>query len=205
MHPRQLLLAASLVALPSTIALSAEARSAKADAEALVATIPLAVRVYDSTGLPASALDRALAVAAAPLDAADIETSWRRCHTGCDAPLLRDELVVRIVPGGTAIGTARLMTLGDAMIDRSSGSGRLATIYLDRVVQLAKAAAVDVTRLLGYAIAHELGHLLLGDISHSRTGLMRATWTDDDIRRWRSSDWRLTSKEVAAIRARWAR
>ena len=74
--------------------------------------------------------------------------------------------------------------------------------YLDRVVRLARAAGVDVARLLGYAIAHELGHLLLADTGHSRDGLMRAVWSDDELRRSRASDWRLTSREAAAIRAR---
>jgi hypothetical protein len=34
-------------------------------------------------------------------------------------------------------------------------------------------------RLLGYAIAHEIGHLLLGTTDHTRVGLMRGRWTHE--------------------------
>jgi hypothetical protein len=30
-------------------------------------------------------------------------------------------------------------------------------------------------------MAHEIGHLLLGANSHSRTGIMRAFWSGDDL------------------------
>jgi hypothetical protein len=35
--------------------------------------------------------------------------------------------------------------------------------------------------ILGHAMAHELGHLLLGTNSHSSDGLMRAQWNRGDL------------------------
>jgi hypothetical protein len=37
--------------------------------------------------------------------------------------------------------------------------------------------------VLGYAIAHELGHVLLHSDAHARTGLMKGTWSEPDWQR----------------------
>jgi hypothetical protein len=37
--------------------------------------------------------------------------------------------------------------------------------------------------ILAQALAHEMGHVLLPYPSHSLTGIMRADWDGDDIRR----------------------
>jgi hypothetical protein len=169
--------------------------------------MPLAVRVYDTAGLPDSTHTAALAVASVALAAADIEPVWRRCDGGraaarCDTPLRSGELVVRIVRARGPVKLSRPHVLGDAMIDTSTGAGRLATIYFDRVAALARASSVDVPRLLGHAIAHELGHLLLATSTHSGRGLMRAVWTPAHVRRTTQVDWSFTDQEVAAIRTR---
>jgi hypothetical protein len=36
------------------------------------------------------------------------------------------------------------------------------------------------TSLLGYVLAHELGHILQGVARHSKTGVMKAAWDDED-------------------------
>jgi hypothetical protein len=50
-----------------------------------------------------------------------------------------------------------------------------ATVLYDRVHAYARRYHVNSPVLLGYAIAHELGHLLLPPQSHSPAGLMRAS------------------------------
>ena len=63
-------------------------------------------------------------------------------------------------------------------------------------------AGMPVQALLGYAIAHELGHLLLASNAHNTKGLMRPIWRDHELRSARSADWTFTGQEVAAIRRR---
>ena len=92
--------------------------------------------------------------------------------------------------------------LGDAFVDTGSASAVLATVYIDRVARVAKAAGIDPGTLLGYAVAHELGHLLLATNSHGVRGLMRSTWRDDELRSDRKTDWAFTVEETAAIRSR---
>jgi hypothetical protein len=129
----------------------------------------------------------------------------------CGRRLEAGELVLRIVSAqrsGTPRGAASLrasasmLPLGDAFVDLGTQSGVLATVYVDRVAALGDAAGMNVARLLGYAIAHEIGHLLLGTSAHGTRGLMRPLWSSDELRRGRSGDWMFTETEVNAIRAR---
>ena len=65
---------------------------------------------------------------------------------------------------------------------------------------VARRARVDTSLLTGRAMAHELGHLLLGTSGHAAAGLMRAFWSDETLRSWSSADWELLPSEVEAIR-----
>jgi hypothetical protein len=195
MHPRTLLVLILLMTVPSPPAASG----------AELAALPLTVRVYDGTAMPATTRAKALAVAASTLADAGLDTLWRHCDPAggghrCDSAPSSDELLVRLVSRETAASTR--VTLGEALIDRATGSGQLATIYVDRVRTRARATSADIAQLLGRAIAHELGHLLLSTASHGTDGLMRAMWSDAHIRRPRAGDWSFTRNEVALIRAR---
>ena len=63
-----------------------------------------------------------------------------------------------------------------------SESGIYATIYYPRVEEYAKAGIATHSQILGHAIAHEMGHLLLGPVPHARFGIMRGRWTAEDLR-----------------------
>jgi hypothetical protein len=173
---------------------------------AVIPGIEIAVRVYDSAGLEPHVRQAALHEAASALAAAGMDVRWESCQrqqaSACAKPLKRDEFAVRIVRRQTDPGHRGALPLGDAFVDAASGTGVLATIYLNRVEWLASAAEGDAATLLGRAIAHELGHLLLATTAHGETGLMRAVWSRDEIRRARRADWAFTDTEIAAMRAR---
>jgi hypothetical protein len=57
-----------------------------------------------------------------------------------------------------------------------SESGVYATIYYPRVEEYAKERIATHSQILGHAIAHEMGHLLLGPVPHARFGIMRGEW-----------------------------
>ena len=52
--------------------------------------------------------------------------------------------------------------------------GRLAFVLINRVNKIANGYGTARSIVLGAAIAHELGHLLISK-EHTRTGLMKAT------------------------------
>ena len=54
--------------------------------------------------------------------------------------------------------------------------GDLASVSFSCVKEEAAKFGVSSYAVLGPVIAHEIGHLLLGQQSHSPTGIMRARW-----------------------------
>lgn len=59
--------------------------------------------------------------------------------------------------------------------------GSQAAVFYTKIAGFHSISLVDPGTLLGYAMAHELGHLLLGSNSHSPTGLMSADWRTADL------------------------
>lgn len=56
-------------------------------------------------------------------------------------------------------------------------------VFWTRAQQLHTSSAVDLGRILGSVMAHEIGHILLGASSHSASGLMQARWGSDELDR----------------------
>jgi len=167
------------------------------------------VRVYNTGVVPAAVQSAAMRAAAMTLAAAGVGTSWQTCgeasdattSTRCEMPLGPSELSVRFVnlPGiASAHGE---LPLGYSLVDTNTGTGKLATIYVDRVRWLAVEAGTDMPTLVGLALAHEIGHLLLGTKTHARAGLMRAIWSRAELQKGEAADWRFGRTEAARMRA----
>jgi len=173
-------------------------------AGAVTAWTDVVVRVYDASGVLEGTNRTALDYARKTVEAASIDVIWRLCATpqACNAPMAPGELAIRIVRSPGPRRYHGLMPLGDAMLDTRSGSGVLATIYVDRVEWLARQAGAEIRVLLGRAIAHELGHLLMATTTHGPVGLMRALWSQEEVRRGRPRDWSFAANELAVIRRR---
>jgi hypothetical protein len=193
----------------------------------LTLSLVLIVRIYDSSGL--SDLDRrgAVNVAAEILEAANVPTTWPDCRPAptphpkpteagkqgngdfnafvCAQPMEGSEFAVRIVRDSAgshpAPSQARAdrQPLGYALVDPERGGGALATVYLKPIRGMAAGAATPTPVLLGRAIAHEIGHLLLGDNSHTAEGLMRAVWSLETMRRNAAADWRFSDEQATAL------
>jgi hypothetical protein len=160
------------------------------------------VRVYQSPEVTVEALRAALTVAEATFAAASIGVVWRVCGPAeCNTPPAPTERLVRLVraPQGGNLDTR---CLGDALIDPLNGTGVLATVYVDRVLGLARHLDIDHRTLLGRTIAHEIGHLLLATNTHGTSGLMREIWSPEELLASRADDWFLHPLEAAAIRQR---
>jgi hypothetical protein len=167
----------------------------------------ITVRVYHGGAVTEAAEMQALGTAARILAAADLMPRWAHCHAGtrddsCPRPLGPRELALRLTRTGRAVPQARAVALGDALLDAGSAGPALATVYLDRVDDLARRSHTDTSALLGRAIAHELTHLLTGSGRHAPAGLMRPVWLAAELRHERAEDWSLDAANVAAIRAR---
>ena len=165
------------------------------------------LRTYE-TSAALGDLSPALAAAAAILEDAGIAVTWVSCDvvfvqrddSACLAPLAANELAIRFVRLPPHPAEPDVVTLGDSFIDTRLRTGSLATIYVNRVATLAGRCGMDVQTLLARAMAHEIGHLLLGTSAHASSGLMRAAWSQAALRRERADDWRFTPRDGQAMR-----
>jgi hypothetical protein len=164
----------------------------------------IVVRSYDTAGIPADTIEPAHVIVAELLDQAGISATWRDCRTPdgpmsrsqdrCDDVLSVRELVVRIVAAPRTISNSE--TLGYSHVDVRMRMGTLATVFADRVRDLARELHVSEGTLLGRAMTHEVGHLLLGTLEHSDSGLMREHWSS----RGRPPDWIFSSAQASTMR-----
>jgi len=87
------------------------------------------------------------------------------------------DVVLRVLPG-SAQNTSRDTRLGFAILPA------LASVYYEYAVRLTKSddVKIELPIILGCAIAHELGHLLLGPNNHSIAGIMEVEWKPEQLR-----------------------
>ena len=74
------------------------------------------------------------------------------------------------------------------------------TIYSRRVDQYAQERIASRSQILAYAMAHEIGHLLLGPVPHTLFGIMRGRWTTQDLQSMAQGDLRFSGQQSAVIR-----
>jgi hypothetical protein len=96
---------------------------------------------------------------------------------------------------------SRPRMMGNALGD-SRGTEGTAFVYRDRVLDVARARNLDVGTLLAYAMAHEMGHLLLPYPSHAVTGIMHIDWDGADFAQMSGGTLRFTAAEASSIRTR---
>jgi len=77
-------------------------------------------------------------------------------------------------------------------------------VFYNRVEAVAMEHAADsranTAQILGHAIAHEIGHLLLNVQTHSAGGIMRGDWNLSDLRNVSYGYLRFTTRQAKAIR-----
>ena len=165
------------------ITLTCRAASA-AEPKLLIITI----NIFNDAGVPDSALETAKHETSRIFTAAHLQIRWNDCMTTPSVPAgssCRDlraaanELNARIVPAGKRQNED---IFGVAFLG-ADGTGKYSDIFYDSVEMLRTQRPINIGRLLGHVMAHELGHLLIGSHAHSPWGLMCAKWHAQELRR----------------------
>jgi hypothetical protein len=147
----------------------------------------ITVRVFDYAGIPPDAMARAEREVIRIFSTTGIQAHWLNCRLSpvkaqnppiCPGSWHWTDLLLRVIPAATADHSNN--SLGFSL--PSPEGGLMAVIFYDRVEELAKGTVAGTGQILGHAVAHEIGHLLLGSISHSSSGLMSSPWRREDVK-----------------------
>jgi len=151
----------------------------------------ITLRMVNEAGVDQRTLTRAAGEATAILARSGVQLIWLSCEAGLADPTSADPclrqtgplefwffIVVRR-PRGNSVEM-----VGFTDWDESSTKG-LAGAFYPSAALLAQRYRndCDVYQILGAAIAHEVGHLILGANAHSSLGLMQAVWDAAQVKR----------------------
>ena len=151
------------------------------------------VRIYNYADVVDGVLAKALSESERIFRRAGIETHWLGCAVpgrevetkpSCKAKPGATDIQVRILPRKMAQGLMKHHSeFGLAFTAAGDGFGSNASIFYQRVEELSERRHTSKSLLLGHLIAHEIGHLLLGSNSHSRSGIMHVPWNRAQVER----------------------
>ena len=171
----------------------------------------LTVRIHDYAQVKPGTVSRAEDVAGQVFSEIGIELVW------FDVPLTHAELAslaggllhprgavvdVNILPRSMSeLAELPEFKLGSTSMVHEGDRATFASVYYDRTEREASHTAASTAQLLGYAIAHELGHMLLRTSHHSSTGIMIASWGPADLQRAARGQLRFTPQQAEYMRA----
>jgi len=150
-----------------------------------VSTYTLTVALFNDARVSPTVLAGAQETASYIFSKSGIDIHWMLCgredespeeRSACSQPESPAHLDVHIVGGCPRLPTS---VFGISYLS-PEGIGSQADVFYTRIAAFRQSPA-ELSTLLGYAMAHELGHLLLGTNSHSPTGLMRPDWRTKDL------------------------
>ena len=91
------------------------------------------------------------------------------------------------------------MKLMGKALEEPLSCGGVAYVFYATVLEWAHRSQQDVAAVLAYAVAHELGHLLLPAPAHADAGVMRPHWDGDDFRHIGNGSLKFAPHQAQAI------
>jgi hypothetical protein len=168
------------------------------------------VVIHDSAAVPPEILDAARAFAAAVFERAAVTVHWDAnggLGTACRpdrSQSVDDRFCVQVLlrARNSAWTPAQRRVMGMALA--ADNRRAVLSVYFDAVTDVARRYGVSPGQVLGIALAHEMGHVLLPPPSHSPNGIMQPSWEGDDLRHVITGNASFTSDQAAAMRGRLA-
>jgi hypothetical protein len=199
------------------VALSIDAARLWAARECLERDPAVTVQIHDYEHLPSERLSRASEIVSQLYGKIGVRIEWfgalrqktrdtRGGHSASerDAPggPVAQMTVIILTAKMAARGRIPEGVLGYAAVPAEGGMGRIAYVIYDRVRQVAAGGPASETELLGFVIAHETGHLLLGRGSGTVTGLMKCQWDRRNMQQLDALKLGFTDLQAVRIRNR---
>jgi hypothetical protein len=149
---------------------------------------PVVVLVHNYAVVDSGVLKQAEKTAERVLASGGVQVHWLDCQENREQPEQCENepgpsvLVLHVLPAGVTRRAAPSGSLGFAVPPKPGEFGAFAGVFYDRVKRLSSRGFSEPV-ILGHAIAHELGHLLLGFEAHSEEGIMKDEWHAKELKR----------------------
>jgi len=140
------------------------------------------VSYYNYAGVPQSVMTEGLTTSERIFSQAAIQVMWSEALRDSKTlqPTSNDDRVLwfylRILPRSMTNRLERRFEVIGSAFTSDDNSSEIANVFYDRLEGLPASVTCSRATMLGHVIAHELGHLLLGNHSHSRLGIMSPNW-----------------------------
>jgi hypothetical protein len=167
----------------------------------------LVIGLYDYSGLSAKETLHLTETADLAFGHSGIHVVWRHCRgtlaaasaTTCKGEIQVNEIAMRLQPAGPRSSDAGTLHMGRSIV--TAEGGYYASVFVPAVRAQAAGFGMAFDLLMGYAVAHEAGHCLLGP-GHSYAGLMRGAWSRKDASEMSRLSLHLTKQEARKAVAR---
>jgi hypothetical protein len=146
----------------------------------------ITVFVYNYAALPADVLAQTEAESARIYQLGGIVIQWLDCpltpaeasrFPSCQVPPGPTRLALRILSQSMAERLRQAQdSFGFALYPDDGSFATIANVFAHDAEQLANRRGMRLGVVLGELVTHELGHLLLGNGSHSSSGIMHVPW-----------------------------
>ena len=163
----------------------------------------ISVRVCNAVHIPEPTLERAKAQAGFVLSTAGVSVKWLDCSTATMERELGPRDFVLTLAGFRSTNEKgrfiqRIMG-GTWDLDRGTKENHLA-VYYNAVKEFVNNHGQEdaLNIVLGYAMAHEFGHLFMGR-QHTHDGVMRRDWGAGDLELMKQNGVRFSTAERARI------
>jgi hypothetical protein len=170
----------------------------------------LVIRLYDDSGLSAQQTRRLTETVGLVFAHSGFHVVWRHClgalpvlpRATCERERQGNEIVVHLEADRPRRSQAWTLPMGHTIVTAQGGHDT--SVFVPAVREQAVGLGVAFERLLGYTVAHEAGHCLLGP-GHSYAGLMRPAWNRQDADEMSRLSLHLTKQErrKAVARIAW--
>jgi len=168
--------------------------------------LEITVYVYNVAQLSHGMLRNAEQSTAKIFEVAGIRTTWREPHSSIPEDLEAGSRGDPWVPTNIALKIYTRPMIKELQVDEGVMGFVLrfetnsAVILYDRVQNLAGFKRTDTAPILGIAMAHEIGRLLLRFREHSSQGIMRRDWPSTDLQSAAQARLRFTAEQSQRMR-----
>jgi len=145
------------------------------------------VRVIDLAKVPPRTLQKAYKYVSYVFSQAGVSIDWTICTPGindlaasnpCQQELATDEISLEIDLKKPQSATEDVLAF---TFEEAGNVTRRTGVWFPAVENTATKFQAEVFRVLGAAVSHELGHVLLGANAHSRHGIMQPHWAREQM------------------------